>query len=126
MKIYNKLNLPKHVVQHSPDGFAWGYGGSGPAELARCLLLEVVGQDQGEGWHYQDFKSEFVAGWNDSWAISDEDIREWVRIKSLPKDQEQLERAKIYARSAVKSIELAIKRQKEGSAANWTATISYA
>lgn len=30
----------RHVVRHSPDGFQWGYGGSGPAELARCILLD--------------------------------------------------------------------------------------
>lgn len=30
--------LPHHV-KHSPTGFNWGYGGSGAAETARCLLL---------------------------------------------------------------------------------------
>lgn len=30
----------EHHVRHSPDGFAWGYGGSGPSELARCILLD--------------------------------------------------------------------------------------
>ncbi len=33
----------KHHVRHSPDGFAWGYGGSGPAELARCILIDYFG-----------------------------------------------------------------------------------
>lgn len=28
-----------HYIRHSPDGFAWGYAGSGPTELARCLLI---------------------------------------------------------------------------------------
>lgn len=32
-----------HYVRHSPDGFSWGYGGSGPAELARCLLIQALG-----------------------------------------------------------------------------------
>jgi len=32
-----------HALRHSPDGFAWGYGGSGPSELARCLLIDVLG-----------------------------------------------------------------------------------
>lgn len=27
------------VFNHSPDGFAWGYGGSGPAQLALGILL---------------------------------------------------------------------------------------
>jgi hypothetical protein len=33
----------RHVVKHSPAGFEWGYEGSGPAELARCLLIDVLG-----------------------------------------------------------------------------------
>ena len=37
---------------HSPDGFAWGYGGSGPAQLALAIMLEV----KGEAFGYQDFK----------------------------------------------------------------------
>lgn len=32
-----------HWVKHSPDGFAWGYGGSGPADLARSLLADALG-----------------------------------------------------------------------------------
>lgn len=33
----------KHFMRHSPDGFEWGYGGSGPAELARCMLIDALG-----------------------------------------------------------------------------------
>lgn len=28
----------KHLVVHSPTGFEWGYGGSGPADLALSIL----------------------------------------------------------------------------------------
>lgn len=34
-----------HHVRHSPTGFGWGYGGSGASELARCLLLDALGDD---------------------------------------------------------------------------------
>ncbi len=34
-----------HVVRHSPDGLSWGYAGSGPADLARSLLLHALGAD---------------------------------------------------------------------------------
>ncbi len=27
-----------HLVHHSPDGFEWGYNGSGPADLARSIV----------------------------------------------------------------------------------------
>jgi hypothetical protein len=26
------VNIPQTIVDHSPSGFEWGYGGSGPAD----------------------------------------------------------------------------------------------
>jgi hypothetical protein len=43
---------------HSPDGFNWGYGGSGPAQLALAIMLKLTGKPDG----YQDFKFRFIAG----------------------------------------------------------------
>lgn len=37
------LGVLRHVVRHSPSGLSWGYGGSGPADLARSLLLDALG-----------------------------------------------------------------------------------
>ena len=31
-------NVPHFCIHHSPDGFEWGYGGSGPADLALNLV----------------------------------------------------------------------------------------
>lgn len=28
---------------HSPDGFNWGYGGSGPAQLALAINMKLLG-----------------------------------------------------------------------------------
>lgn len=39
------LRVLAHVLRHSPDGFAWGYHGSGPADLARSLLIDALGDD---------------------------------------------------------------------------------
>lgn len=33
----------RHIVRHSPTGMSWGYGGSGPADLARSLLIDALG-----------------------------------------------------------------------------------
>lgn len=35
----------RHYVRHSPTGLEWGYGGSGPADLARSILIEVLGSE---------------------------------------------------------------------------------
>lgn len=39
-----QLTPLKHIVLHSPDGFQWGYGGSGPA--GSPLLLEQHAGDE--------------------------------------------------------------------------------
>ena len=31
-----------HVVRHSRSGLAWGYSGSGPADLARSLIIDAL------------------------------------------------------------------------------------
>jgi len=45
------------IHNHSPDGFNWGYGGSGPAQLALAVVLKVTGVTIG----YQDFKWNVIA-----------------------------------------------------------------
>ncbi len=51
------------VRNHSPDGFAWGYAGSGPAQLALAILLDRTGDPARAARHYQAFKREVVARW---------------------------------------------------------------
>ena len=45
------------VSNHSPDGFNWGYGGSGPAQLALAIMLKLTGKAIG----YQEFKWKVIA-----------------------------------------------------------------
>lgn len=56
------LDLKKSlaVSNKSPSGFAWGYGGSGPAQLALAILLEVLPKAEAIS-KYQKFKEEVVA-----------------------------------------------------------------
>lgn len=42
---------------HSPDGFNWGYPGSGPAQLALAVMLELYNSATG----YQQFKWKYIA-----------------------------------------------------------------
>jgi len=51
----------QRIANHSPDGFNWGYGGSGPAQLALGVLLDYYGKDAPELRYYQDFKFRVVA-----------------------------------------------------------------
>lgn len=37
-----------HVVHHSPSGFEWGYGGSGPSDLALSILCDYFEEDPSE------------------------------------------------------------------------------
>jgi Family of unknown function (DUF6166) len=47
-------------VNHSSTGFAWGYGGSGPAQSALALLLELTTKDMALLW-YQEVKRQIIA-----------------------------------------------------------------
>lgn len=125
-----------HVVKHSPTGMGWGYGGSGPADCARSLLIAVLGDAArcplcagagkvayrpGDGeeppavacdpavspeeyeaaglavtscwqWNcdegyvrlpYQDFRSEFVAGWDREWRTTRREILRWLDARGI-------------------------------------------
>lgn len=54
------------VRDHSPDGFSWGYGGSGPAQLALAIMLELTGKADG----YQEFKWKVIAALEEDFDIS--------------------------------------------------------
>jgi hypothetical protein len=79
---------PRHDLRnHSPTGFEWGYGGSGPAQLALAILAHHFGvprrkkeprigdeASKAELLH-QDFKRAVVARWDgDEWRITTEEI----------------------------------------------------
>jgi Family of unknown function (DUF6166) len=75
----------QNVWNHSPTGFEWGYGGSGPAQLALALLLDAHAgilrgralTDLAERAH-QWFKWATVSQWGNEWRITAGEIREWV------------------------------------------------
>jgi len=76
----SRLPLSFHLDlrNHSPTGFAWGYSGSGPAQLALALLMDALGDAELALKHYQDFKWKVVAGWHGRWLITAKEIREFV------------------------------------------------
>ena len=69
--------LLRGEARHSPDGFQFGYGGSGPAELARAILIATYPADPAVR-HPQQFKFDVVAKWkDDTWTLSSAQIQEW-------------------------------------------------
>jgi hypothetical protein len=63
---------------HSPTGFEWGYSGSGPAQLAWCLLRECGLTQEQTQTVYMRFKAEVVAKFSQEFTITKEEILNWV------------------------------------------------
>jgi hypothetical protein len=89
--------LLPHQVKHSPDGFEWGYFGSGPADLARSILAFALSAEmclscQGNGcWDcdagllgvppslYQTYKEDVIAGLPKAgWTIQLSEVVDWL------------------------------------------------
>jgi hypothetical protein len=79
VKGYATANVPHAIVLHS-TGFEWGYGGSGPADLALNILYAVTGNKELAMRHYQQFKWDFIAKVpTEGGVIKREDIINWLR-----------------------------------------------
>jgi hypothetical protein len=64
---------------HSPDGFAWGYAGSGPAQLALAILLEAGCTDEQALRHYQEFKTYTLLASSQTTLRVNIDVLGWVK-----------------------------------------------
>lgn len=71
---------------HSPDGFEFGYAGSGPAQLALAILAHATGDDELALAHHQKFKFETIATLSQSpWRITQGEVRSWIaRVLASP------------------------------------------
>lgn len=62
-------------VKHSPDGFNWGYGGSGPSQLAYAILRDHLGDRGRAQAMYQAFKTMVIANIRDhAWILAEADL----------------------------------------------------
>lgn len=78
----SESKLLRHIVRHSPDGFQWGYGGSGAADLALSILTDYFNGDVLKAEkYYMKFKRECIAllPTNISWIIDVDAITLWIR-----------------------------------------------
>ncbi|MGH6693352.1 MAG: DUF6166 domain-containing protein [Gammaproteobacteria bacterium] len=77
-----ELPLRLDLSNHSPTGFEWGYGGSGPAQLALAILADYL--DDAEALPlYQDFKRDVIAGLGDEWRITGGAIDNWLALRRV-------------------------------------------
>jgi len=74
-----EANVPHIWRLHSPTGFAWGYGGSGPADLALNILLLFVDKETAYQLH-QKFKRDFISTMPfEGGVIKRDDILSWLK-----------------------------------------------
>jgi len=73
------LDRRGELRNHSPNGFAWGYDGSGPAQLALAMLADLFG-DETALEEYQAFKFDVVADLDGdrSFVLTESDVRRAV------------------------------------------------
>lgn len=85
----------KHRLHHSPTGYSYGYGGSGPADLALSILDAALPDEEATAtiWNrkkvkatawilHQQFRWEFVASWpRDGAQITVGEVRRWAAEK---------------------------------------------
>lgn len=105
-RIDREVRELRHVVRHSPDGFEWGFGGSGPADLALSILADALGPASrcaacrgdrevdgtlcldcgGSGLSealretYQGFKWDVVAGLPRRFVLPRAEVRRWLSV----------------------------------------------
>jgi len=74
-----------HVVFHSPTGYEWGYGGSGPADLALSILTHYLGDQRQAELLHQEFKWDFIAQFpqEKGWVLTGAEIAAWLREKGV-------------------------------------------
>jgi len=74
-----RFRMLRHRVLRSPSGMEWGYGGSGPADLALSILADCTGNLAYAERFHQQFKFDVVARLpQDGFSLSEDEVRAWV------------------------------------------------
>lgn len=77
---YLSPSASQKICNHSPDGFNWGYGGSGPAQLALAILLKYLPVEESCNI-YHAFKFRIVAAWPGG-----QNFEETINLRSIVTD----------------------------------------
>lgn len=77
------------LASHSPTGFEWGYGGSGPAQLALALCVDAVGEARAMRI-YQAVKWTLIARLpHKGWQLTRADLLESIRFAETGETDEK-------------------------------------
>lgn len=83
------LPLCRNLVAHS-HGFAWGYSGSGPAQLALAILVDYLQDPEKAVRYHQKFKFMVIAGLpSEGWELPESVVSE--AIKGLEAEENSTE-----------------------------------
>lgn len=95
------LDPARELWNHTPDGFEWGYAGSGPAQLALALLYEITHDiDFAIGMH-QAVKFRMIAALaRNIWAKTEVDILECALAVAITVEARELAAAHLGAAKA--------------------------
>lgn len=81
----------RHVVVHSPTGFEWGYGGSGPSDLALSILADHLAVPHVAPSLYQSFKFDVIGNLeqNSNFVMPAKLVSDWLgdRWKDMSESQ---------------------------------------
>ncbi len=75
-----RADASRKIQNHSPDGFSWGYRGSGPAQLALALLIDLGIESNRAIRLHHDYMRDVVAAWGieSEWEVTTEEICQWI------------------------------------------------
>lgn len=81
-----RLSARLDIENHSPTGFEWGYGGSGPAQLALAILADIGLSTPRVRQLHQRFKRSVIERLpRDAFELSGDtinnrEIKDWARV----------------------------------------------
>jgi hypothetical protein len=82
---FTGLDYRQDLRNHSAD-IEWGYGGSGPAQLALALAADVLGNDERAQDAYQRLKFKLIGGLpHEGWVLTESRIRS--AIEAIEQEQ---------------------------------------
>ena len=75
------LNPRLDLWNHSPTGFEWGYGGSGPAQLALAVLADHLADDEQAVRLHQSFKFAVIVKLpKRDWTLTSDQIKQALQL----------------------------------------------